>query len=633
MALQTYRVEDFKGIDQSRSENKLNSGYSPDAVNMDTENGDLAVGYGYSKHITTAVPGTGTIRRMYHWHTLRADKFVVIAGKTVYAYNGSAWESIYIYGEDITSNAWDFEEVRIGNTDYLIIANGQTQMIKWDGEGEAELFGSGLYVFETTVASVGYNGTKASSVTYAEADSIGTFTLTMPSGWAYAANTVVAFTVPQDMGNVKTVKLKIGSNTYTMDFVPIWSSGDTAAAVLLSTTTATEYEEDYGANSVTLTDAVPTEWIDRTKAVGIQIDGITQTVSEVTDKTVKFAKVAKSEIKSGATAKVRGGVSNIPVNYVELYYSRLFSAGDPDNPSRLYWSQPPGDTRTIEDWSMDDASDLTGGGYVEIGQTSSDPIVGLCALSNQLIIFKQSSIYRLLGDRPANFRITSVNKDVERMVNTALVAHGDIPYWLTRGGLYYHDGQSANLSASARQIRDILADADLSMCKGAENRDRLYFTIKQSDGDAIIVYDMKERTYMLRNGFNVVDICAYEGTLYMINDQRYVYQWDKSTTYDGEQIHAHWNTPFTDAGTMSVTKVLTTLYLRGEGEAVRIRYRIGPFSHDDVYHMQPDTGEVLIVPLQNEGRVFGLEISNEAGSHFRILGGVDLRFMMKENGY
>lgn len=635
MALQTYRVEDFKGIDQSRSENKLNSGYSPDAVNMDTANGDLAVGYGYSKHITTPVPGTGTIRRMYHWHTLRADKFIVIAGNTVYAYNGSTWETIHTYTEEITSNAWDFEEVRIGTTDYLIVANGQTQMIKWDGEGEAELFGTGEYVFETTVASVGYNGTKATAVEYAEEESVGTFTLTMPSGWVYAENTVVAFTVPQDMGNVKTVKLAIGSNTYTMDFVPIWSSGDTAAAVLLTATNATEYEEAYGVNSVTLASDVPPEWIDRTVAVGIQIDGITQAVAEVDGATVKFAKVATREIKSGMTAKVRGGLSNIPVNYVELYYSRLFSAGDPEHPSRLYWSQPPGDTRTIEDWSMDDASDLTGGGFVEIGQTSSDPIVGLCALSNQLIIFKQSSIYRLLGDRPANYRITSVNKDVERMVNTALVAYGDIPYWLTRGGLYYHDGQSANLSASARQIRDILADADLSTCKGAENRDRLYFTIRQHGGaydDAIIVYDMKERTYMLRNGFAVVDIAAYEGTLYMINDQRYVYQWDKSTTYDGEQIHAHWNTPFTDAGAMSVTKKLTTLYLRGEGEAVRIRYRIGPFSRDDVYHMQPDTGEVLRVPLQNEGRVFGLEISNEAGSHFRILGGMDLRFMMIEDG-
>ena len=140
--MQIYRVEDFRGIDQSRSENKLASGYSPDAVNMDTANGDLAVGFGYSKHLTVPVPGDGRIRRMYHWHTLKADKFIVIAGDTVYAYRDEAWEAVYTYPEEITSENWDFEEVRIDNTDYLIIANGQTQMIKWDGTNAAVLFGS-----------------------------------------------------------------------------------------------------------------------------------------------------------------------------------------------------------------------------------------------------------------------------------------------------------------------------------------------------------------------------------------------------------------------------------------------------------------------------------------------------------
>ncbi len=637
MALQTYRVEDFKGIDQSKSENKLASGYSPDAVNMDTANGDLAVGYGYSKYLTVPVPGVGRIRRMYHWHTLRADKFLVIAGNTIYAYNDGSWDVVYSYTENITSDTWDFEEVRIGVTDYLIIANGQTQLIKWDGVNPAELFGSGEYVYEGSVASVTYNGTKAVSATYAEADDVGTFTITMPDGWTHEDNALIAFTVPQDMGHIAALKLVIGANTYQMTFVPIWSSGDLAVAVLTSTTEAVEYEDDYGVNAVTITPAVPEEWAQRVIVVGLQIDGITQTVLEVSeDRTsVTFVKPTKRELTAGMTAKVRGEVSDHPVNFVALYYSRLFSAGDPNHPSRLYWSQPPGDTRTVEDWSMDEASDMTGGGHVEIGQTSSDPIVGLCALSNQLIIFKSSSIYRLLGDRPTNYRITSVNKDVEHMVNTARVSHGDIPYWLTRGGLYYHDGQSANLPASSRQIRDILANANLETCKAAENRDRLYFSIRQGESEhdnAIIVYDLKERTYMLRNGFNVVDICAYDGTLYMINDQRYVYQWDKSTTYDGEHIEAYWHTPFTDAGAMSITKALKTLYLRGEGGIVQIRYRIGRFEETKTYQMPEDTGEPIRIPLRNEGRAFGMKIFNEAGSWFRIMGGVDLRFEMKDDG-
>lgn len=632
--MQIYRVEDFRGIDQSRSENKLASGYSPDAVNMDTANGDLAVGFGYRKHLTTPVPGDGRIRRMYHWHTLKADKFIVIAGDTVYAYRDEAWELVYTYPEEITSENWDFEEVRIDNTDYLIIANGQTQMIKWDGTNAAVLFGSGEYVYEGVVASVTYNGTKATSASYAEAEEVGTLTVTMPEAWSYAENTVIAFTMPQDMGSIKTLKLAIGASTYTMDFVPIWSSGDLVTTILTSETEATEYEAGFGIEKVVLSAAVPEKWVKRLKAVGIQIDGVTYRVSELDEgrTVITLSEITTAELKPEMTAKVRGEVSDHPVNFVELYYNRLFAAGDPNNPSRLYWSQPPGDTRTLEDWSMDDASDQTGGGFVEIGQTSSDPIVGLCALSNQLIIFKRSSIYRLLGDRPSNYRVTSVNKDVEKMVNTGLIANGDVPYWLTRGGLYYHDGQSANLSASARQIKDILAKGNLETCKAAENRDRLYFTIRQNGGeydDAIIVYDMRERTYMLRNGFHVVDICANEGTLYMINERRYVYQWDESHDYDGEPINAYWQTPFTDLGSMSTSKALRFLYFRGEGGVVRIRRRIGIFEDVETYQMPSNTGEPKMVQMLNEGKAFSIRIFNEAGSWFRILGGIEMQFEVK----
>ena len=112
-----------------------------------------------------------------------------------------------------------------------------------------------------------------------------------------------------------------------------------------------------------------------------------------------------------ATATAFGSaeqLSNIAVNYVELHYARLFSAGDSNFPSRLYYSQAPGDDRSLENWTSVEASENVGGGHMEIG-TDSDPITGLFALSNQLLIFKRDSLYRLLGDRPGNFRILPVN--------------------------------------------------------------------------------------------------------------------------------------------------------------------------------------------------------------------------------
>ncbi|MBQ2770157.1 MAG: hypothetical protein IJF41_02865, partial [Clostridia bacterium] len=98
------------------------------------------------------------------------------------------------------------------------------------------------------------------------------------------------------------------------------------------------------------------------------------------------------------TAEPFGSEENLsdrPVSMVELYNSRLFAAGDPAHPARLFWSAIPGEERSIEDWSSAEESENVGGGHVEVG-SDSEPITAIAALSNQLVIFKRSSLYRLL---------------------------------------------------------------------------------------------------------------------------------------------------------------------------------------------------------------------------------------------
>ncbi|MBQ5587134.1 MAG: hypothetical protein IIU73_00800 [Selenomonadales bacterium] len=594
---------------------------------MDTKNGDLAVGYGYSKHIHVPVPDVGEIRRMHLWQ----DKFIVIAGQNILTFRDGAWDTVHTYDEPITSDEWDLIEVKIGNTDFLLIANGQTQLVKWDGVNDAELFGTGEWLYEGTVESVEYNAVMATKAEYAEDGTSGTFTLTMPT-----FENMGAFVVPADMGNITTLKLVIGSNTYSMSYVPIWSAGDKAVFRILTTDTAEPVEDDYGIVTVTLSTALTEAQKTRALAVGVVIDGITRKVDEIDDtgRVVRFNKPATDDL-NGKEAKVRGGLSNIPVNYVELYYNRLFSAGDKEHPSRLYWSQPPGDTRSVEDWSMDDVSDTTGGGHVDIGSTSGDPITGLCALSNQLLIFKRESIYRLLGDRPSNFRVVAVTRASDQMVNSSRTLSGDYPFWMTKAGMYYHNGQTSMLSPNARQIRDILEKADFSTCKAAENRDRLYFTCRMGNGacdDSIIIYDTQDRAYLLRNGFNVIDICSDDGKLYMINDKRFVYVWDESRTYDGDLINAYWKTPKTDLSAKTVTKALKTFYARGIGGVILIEWNVGGFVKSERYQMPENDMNIMRIPMQNEGRVFSFKLSNEAGSWFAVQGGVEVRFEMKEDG-
>lgn len=466
MARKIYRIDAFAGIDQSQSENGLNPAFSPDACNMDTNDGDLTVARGYVRHIAAPVPGAGAPHRLYLFRRSDEDQVIVAAGREVYAYKNDSWRLIYTFAGGLSAGQVDFSQAQINSVGYLLIASGEQAVVKYDGTFSGE-FGS--------------------------AD----------------------------------------------------------------------------------------------------------------------------------------GLSDKPVQYLAMYRDRLFAAGDPSFPNRLYWSQLPGNSRSIESWGDVADSPNVSGGHAEVGGIAGDPILGLYALSNQLLIFKKRSIYRLIGDKPGNFTIERVDADVERAANTALVAQGDQLYFMTDGGLCCFNGVGASPLPDARRIRKALKGASAANCRGALVRNKLYFTLAEPGGDAMVEYDLVRRAYMLRRGFSIGDIAAWDGRLYLINDKRYVYRFDEGNSYDGENIDAWWQTPLTDLFDKGGIKAMRGLALRGSCEknaALLIDVFVGGNTATHRLRLPSEESEVLEVPLSNEGRTFRLRFYNEAGGHFHLTGGAELSF-------
>lgn len=469
MARAIYRINEFTGIDQSRDENALKSSMSPDACNMDTSDGNLSVCKGCVKHISAAIPGTERIHAIKLVPFPTGEMFIAAAGESIYAYKNNAWEEIYTYSPALEGHKFDFAQAQINSTDNLIIACGERQLVKFDGE-TASLFGS------------------------AE------------------------------------------------------------------------------------------------------------------------------------------GVSDKSVGYLATYRSRLFAAGDPENPNRLYWSQLPGGTRSIEDWSSVEASPNVEGGHAEVGSMKSDPIVGLAALSNQLLIFKKNSIYRLIGDKPSNFTIEEVEARTETTVNSAIVKRAGSLFFLTQGGLCVFNGVNAQLLNNARCIQKELERASTANSRGAICRDILYFTVDEDGGEcnAVIEYDVLRGAYMLRRGFSAYDICAYGGTLYLANENRCICRLNEGESYDGASIDAYWNTPLSDLYDKGSIKSMRRLYLRGQSDAndsaTLIDVSVGGGQTTYRTLLPQSESDVLEVPLKNEGRTFALSIYNEAGGSFRLKSGVELEF-------
>lgn len=461
MGLNTYTIDRFIGIDQSRDENGLSPRYSCDAANIDTTDGKLSVAKGCEKFTAPIVPGTLPIDLLAVHKSSAGEIPIVITAGMVYACKSGAWQLVYNYPSLPSEPRYDSAMVRIGTTDYLVIADGVHQLIKYDGQ-TATLFGT----------------------------------------------------------------------------------------------------ED--------------------------------------------------------------NCSNISVSYLTMYRGRLFAAGNAQNPDRLYYSVLPGSGRTVENWGPVEASPAVEGGHAEVGSTGGDPIIAIRALSNQLLIFKKHGLYRLIGDRPSNFTIEHIDANIRSTLHTAIAVYGDVMYFVTSDGLYYYNGVTARPCPDMHMIKSIMAEADISDCRAATVRDKLYFTLKRDEEDEMIEYDLIERKYMLRNGFPLSDIAVVGEELLIVNSNRYIYTWGKGNDYDGEAINAHWCTPLTDLGDKSALKSPHTLYLRGMGSAIVIECEVGAVTSYYRTLLPESRGQVVEVPLCNEGRCMRLRFSNEAGGSFTLEGGVEL---------
>lgn len=460
--LKTYHIDCFRGIDQSKDENAASPETSPDACNMDTADGNLRVAAGYVKHIQSPVPGTERIYRLARFRSAASEQLLALCAGCIYACNNGEWTSVHTFSPVLTSPRFDFASARIGGTDYLIIATGEGQLLKYDG------------------------------------------------------STVTAF---------------------------------------------------------------------------------------------------------GSTA----GLSDISVSYLAMYKSRLFSAGDSANPNRLYWSQLPGGDRTIESWGPVASSPNVEGGHTEIGDTGGDPIIALAALSNQLLIFKKNSLYRLIGEKPGNFIVERIDARIPAMAHTALTFCGDVVYCLTPDGMYVFNGVTIQPTPDARCVRDLVSDMQAAQCRGAVAKDKLYFAFEHGGESIMVEYDILRRTYMRRGGFAIWDILEQDGRLLVINSARYVYRLGEGTTYDGQPINAYWRTPLTDLYDKMGVKALKELYLRSDsGAPMLMDIHIGQNVDTYTLRLPQSADEVLEAPLKNEGRTFSIKLYNEAGAFFSIQGGIEL---------
>jgi len=571
MAHFQHQIRQFLGIQQQYDGSLMTEGSACDARNMDTTDGNLSVAKGYVKYTDyfIALASGEKPLKLIIARGLK-PKFYVVTTKYIYRYvdddpNAPTpyWDDIYTFSPAITSTQIDYVQTHIGLKEYLVIATGQTQMLKIDLSSDTTtLFGSGEKTYDGEVASF---------------DS-GTLTVTLTDAMSATAQDYVMFR-----------GIHIADTWYEVDSVP-------------------------------------------------------------TDTTVKLYDLADAlnPPAPGDEVIIDGGCSDAKCNFVGMFYSRMFAAGDPSAPCRLYWSAATGSGRTVEDWaSVDSASDASGG-FVEVGDSDGDVIIGIARLSSQLIIFKRHSVFRFYGDRPSTFTLERIENFSEEMSNAGCVVKYDAPYFMTKTGLKTYDGTGIiPMNEGVRMLRKYLQTVtSFSQSKGVHCDNKLYFSCCTSDltgakDNAIIVYDMARQSYMIRDGFEVCDLTAYDGKIYLLNtkyfeslEYAYLNVFEQGTDYDGEPINAYWETQHSDLGAKQYKKQVARLYMRGGGNGEFALTIFADRNKEEKHYRWTDVtdGDLLIVPYKvDRATSFWLRLENEQGSYFHIDGGIDINFERELN--
>ena len=119
-------------------------------------------------------------------------------------------------------------------------------------------------------------------------------------------------------------------------------------------------------------------------------------------------------------------------------------------------------------------------------------------------------------------------------------------------------------------------DENLRWSRSTLHKGRFYISCRVGDHDsnhydnALVVFDTVTGTYMIRDGFEIADIVSDGQYIFLINGDRYIYEFEYGNSYNGSAIHAYWQTQPIDFGRKMYRHQLMGMYMQLTGGNVKI---------------------------------------------------------------
>lgn len=272
--------------------------------------------------------------------------------------------------------------------------------------------------------------------------------------------------------------------------------------------------------------------------------------------------------------------------YVVFRKDRLYVAGVDANPNILYYCET-GDPTT---WN-------TGSNFIQIRSNDGDKITGILPLGDNLVIYKNNSVWLLAGTSDSDFFLTQVSQNIGCMAPKTLIGDKQLHYFLHRMGVYAFNGAdtvkiSSKIDPTVNTSPTHLVNAAATLYN---ERYWLSFTESgQTENLKVLVFDTRHGFggWSLFEGlaiksFALWDGAADEGQLYA-GDSGTGFVWQLNTGADdgGSSIESAYQSKNFTLGNSVVYKTVDYAHVAAENSSVILNVTVSG-----------DHGQSLSLPL------------------------------------
>lgn len=315
---------------------------------------------------------------------------------------------------------------------------------------------------------------------------------------------------------------------------------------------------------------------------------------------------------------------------IERYAERIWGGAIIDDPDMLVYSAP----YDPMNWEANTEIPEDGAGDLNQPSWDGDSFTTLKTFGSQLIAFKKTRVWRILGTDPGEYTFKEQYGGGAAYPGTVSVDNERI-LMLAEKGVQIYDGLSASpfMQEYCTEVWRRMNRAKLDEARAVLWHDKYYIAIPldgSAINNAVVIYDTHDGTWLLRDDVFVENWLGTENELYFTSATTpgRVWKWHENSWELGEATSAAviWETPWTDMGAKNVNKGGYDLYFLCEAQDdVTLKFTIQTEKKNKVKTWAVRAGNQRQKRLHfgGNGRRFKLKIEANNGV-WRIVSGVFL---------